>query len=124
MNKQISSQWCLVGNVKDKRTYGQNGLEEKFGTKHYSAGTKVFCLPAQWGDAYEKVVVVGRHRGCKKFSKMIIRSNWITNWRAKVVYSPAVIRLLTQNEYRSWTSEQEVRRYIEALKESFQPKIP
>lgn len=86
MNKQISSQWCLVGNIKDKRSYGQNGLEEKSGTKHYSAGTKVFCLPAQWGDAYEKIVVVGRHRGCKKFSKMIIRSDWITNWRAKVVY--------------------------------------
>ena len=99
MEKQISSQWCLVGNIKDKHRYGLNRLEERAGTKHYTAGTKVFCLPVQWGDGYEKIVVVGRHRGAKKFSKIIIRSDWITNWRAKVVYSPEVIRLLTQGDF-------------------------
>lgn len=124
MENQISSQWCLVGNIKDKRLYGPNGLEERAGTKHFSAGTKVFCLPVQWGDGYEKIIVVGRHRGSKKFSKMIIRSDWITNWRAKVVYSPEVIRLLTQDEFRNWASEEEVKQHIEFIKENYEPSIP
>ena len=124
MENQISSQWCLVGNIKDKRPYGLNGHEERAGTKHYSAGTEVFCLPVQWGDGYEKIVVVGRHRGSKKFSKMIIRSDWITNWRAKVVYSPEVIRLLTQDGFRNWASEEEVKQHIEFLNQNNEPSIP
>jgi len=84
----------------------------------------VFCLPVQWGDGYEKIVVVGRHRGSKKFSKMIIRSDWVTNWRAKVVYSPEVIRLLTQDEFRNWASEEEVKQHIEFVKENHEPSIP
>lgn len=124
MENQTSSQWCLVGNIKDKRQYGPSGLEERVGTKHYSAGTKVFCLPVQWGDGYEKIVVVARHRGSKKFSKMIVRSDWITNWRAKIVYSPEVIRLLTQDEFRNWASEEEVKQHIELIKENYEPSIP
>ncbi len=123
MENQISSQWCLVGNIKDKRLYGLNGLEERAGTKHFSAGTKVFCLPVQWGDGYEKIVVIGRHRGSKKFSKMIIRSDWIEKWRAKVVYSPEVIRLLIKDEFRNWASEEEVKQHIEFLKENYEPSI-
>lgn len=124
MESQISSRWCLVGNIKDKRLYGPNGLEERAGTKHFSPGTKVLCLPVQWGDGYEKIVVVGRHRGSKKFSKMIIRSDWIANWRAKVVYSPKIIRLLTQDEFRNWASEDEVKQHIEFMKENDEPSIP
>jgi hypothetical protein len=98
-----SSQWCLVGNIKDKA-----------GTKHFSAGAKVYCLPAQWGDGYEKITVVAKHRGSGRLVKMVFSSSWITNWRAQVVYSPSVLELLAE-ETRNWQSKEEVLEYVGAM---------
>ena len=91
----------------ETRRAGVGGAEEKNGTPHFSGGTKVYCLPAQWGDGYEKIAVIGRHRGSKKFVKMIIPSSWVTNWRAQVVYSPAVLNLLMAQSF-NWGSKEEV----------------
>lgn len=62
------------------------------GTKHFSPGAKVYCFPALWGDGYENVQVVGRHRGSHRYFKMIMSARYLTNWRADLVYSPHVIR--------------------------------
>lgn len=35
-----------------------------------------------------------RHRGSKRFVTMIISSDWVTNWRSKVVYDPGVLETL------------------------------
>lgn len=87
------SMWCLIGNIVEERPYGHGGAELKRGTKHFSPGTKVYCFPGQWGDGYEMIRVLGKHRGYKGgLVDMVIRSEWITNWRAKVVYRPAVLR--------------------------------
>ncbi len=58
--------WCLVGNITEKHEYGEEH-EVKYGTKHFSRGTKVYLAPAQWGDGYEKIVVIGMPRHQKKF---------------------------------------------------------
>jgi len=85
--------WCLVGNVG-----GVRGLEcdaaEATGTKHFSFGTKVFCLPPLWGDGYENVAVIGKHRGARRSVMIVMPSSRITNWRVQVVYKPEVLRLL------------------------------
>lgn len=85
---EAESQWCLVGNIVEESPYGEGGQEMRPGTKHFSGGTKVYCLPAQWGDGYDQIVVIGRHRRSKQFKTMITSSDWVTNWRAKVVYNP------------------------------------
>jgi hypothetical protein len=97
------SQWCLIGNI------------GKSGTKHFAPGTKVYCFPPQWGDGYEKVVVIGRHRGSRRFVTMIVDSSGITNWRAKVIYSPEVLRRLRETAFasgevkaRAWSSKNEI----------------
>lgn len=114
------TQWCLVGNIVEQRSYGEGGHELRPGTKHFSGGTKVYCLPAQWGDGYEQIVVVGRHRGSKRFETMVVDSNCVTNWRAKVVYSPAVLSRLAHGfkDYwnRPWESKDEIDAYIDLLK--------
>lgn len=108
----IPSQWCLVGNIVQDRPYGEGGQEHKHGTKHFAPGTKVYCLPAQWGDGYESIVVIGHHRGSKEWVTMVINSAWVTNWRAQVVYAPAVLRRIqaATNEagQRNWTTKDEI----------------
>lgn len=122
-----NSQWCLVGNIVNERPFGHGGEETKLGTKHFSPGTKVYCLPAQWGDGYERVMVVGRHRGSKQFKTMIIQSEWIENLRAKVVYNPEVLRRLnkaTEESWRkNWESKEEVEMYVNSINEYRQKSL-
>ncbi len=124
MSTQLTSQWCLVGNIAASRQFGPGGLEQRPGTKHFSAGTKVYCLPVQWGDGYESIVAIGRHRGSKAFVKMVIRSEWVTNWRAKVVYQPAVLALLCAEGHRNWASEKEVLLHLQQRMKHVTRKLP
>jgi hypothetical protein len=121
IDKTRESQWCLVGNIVDERPSGERGGEIMHGTKHFSPRTKVYAFPAQWGDGYEKIIVVGRHRGSKDFVTMVIRSQWVTNWRAKVVYKPEVLRRLQEGvcrfwEPQNWKDEAEVMRNLNGLR--------
>ena len=74
--------WCLVGNITEKHEYGEEH-EIKYGTKHFSRGTKVYLAPAQWGDGYENIVVIGMPRHQKKFIEVITRSKYIENYYAE-----------------------------------------
>ena len=125
---QLPSQWCLVGNIKNTIAYGPGQSEIRTGTQHFTAGTKVFCLPAQWGDGYEKIVVLGRHRGSKQFARMVIRSDWVTNWRPKVIYNPTVISLIqefcAEVGHRNWSSLEEVTVYLNGLEEFYGTHAP
>ena len=101
--------WCLVGNIGGVRGT-KTDRDESSGTKHFSFGTKVFCLPPLWGDGYEKIVIIGKHRGARQSVMMIIPSERITNWRVQPIYEPEVLRLLDEGyEGRStvrWSKEQ------------------
>lgn len=116
------SQWCLIGNIVEERPSGEGGVEVKRGTKHFSPGTKIYAFPAQWGDGYERIIVVGRHRGSKDFVTLVIKADWVTNWRAKVVYNPEVLRRLQEGvcrfwEPQNWKGEREVKKYLKSLQE-------
>jgi hypothetical protein len=114
------SDWCLVGNVVEEHEFGES-KEIRRGSKHFTPGAKVYCLPPQWGDGYEKVVAVGIARGSRRWITVVMSSDLITNWRAKVVYKPAVIRRLREgfNGFkRQWKSQKEVQSYAEAMRRS------
>src|SRR5437762_2146406 len=87
--------WCLVGNVIEEHAFGE-AKEIRRGSKHFTPGTKVYCLPSQWGDGYEKAVVVGLARGSRRWVTVVMPTDLITNWRAKVVYKPAVLRRIRE----------------------------
>ena len=97
--------WCIVANVVAEHPAGRE-KEIKRGTKHFSAGTKVYCYPPLWGDGYEKVKVIGRHRGSRGLVEMVMPSKWLTNWRVKMVYSPVVLRYMKDHWDGSKESEQ------------------
>ncbi len=45
-----------------------------------------------WGDGYERVKVIGRHRGSKRFVMVIINSKHLTDWRVKKIFDPYIVK--------------------------------
>jgi hypothetical protein len=88
------SVWCVAANVAEEQPFGPGGQEIRRGTKHFAPHAKVYCFPAQWGDGYQDIRVVGRHRASHRYVTMVIPSKRLTNWRAELVYSPHVIKEL------------------------------
>jgi hypothetical protein len=119
---ELPSQWCLVGNIIEAHPYGQEH-EIRRGSKHFTPGTKVYCLPTRW-DGFDRIMVIGLHRGSKRFVTTIMSSEHITNWRAKLIYEPQVLRKLADAAWTSggryshnWSSKEEVETYVRWLNE-------
>jgi hypothetical protein len=93
--------YCLVGNIKEARLDKSLGTTVS-GTKHFSPGTKVYCFPAMWGDGYENIKVIGRHRKSSRLVTLRMPSQHITNWRMKKVYEPFIVKQMAKN--RGWTN--------------------
>jgi len=113
-----STPWCLVGNIVEEHEFGES-KEILSGSKYFTPGTKVYCLPPQWGDGYEKVVAVGLARGSRRWITVVLPSRLITNWRAKVVYKSVVLRRLREGFdgfNRQWASQKEVESWAESLR--------
>jgi hypothetical protein len=106
--------WCVVANVAESRPYGVGGSETRRGLKHFSPGAKLYCFPPLWGDGYEKLQVVGRHRGSHQYVTTIVPSRWLTHWRAQLVYSPHVVAALEGH----WDGTTRSRERAETLAES------
>jgi hypothetical protein len=74
----------------------------------------------QWGDGYEKIKVIGLHRGSREFVTMIIRADWVMNWRSRVVYDPAVLLLIHEATdercHDNWSSKEHVESYVSHLR--------
>lgn len=105
---QIESQWCLIGSI--QQLAGRHH-------PHFSSGTRVHCAPPAWGDGYESIVVIGRHRHSKRVVKLVIASAFVTDWRAKVVYSPAVLRLLNAHG-TGWDGQAKIEAFIRSRLEA------
>lgn len=113
--------WCLVGNIVQEHEYGEEH-ETKYGTKHFSRGTKVFLAPVQWGDGYENIVVIGLPRYGQKYIEVITRSKYIENFRMKKVYKPAILKRICTSKYRWWGDTNADRKDIIEYLESRNPK--
>lgn len=112
--------WCLVGNIVEEHAFGES-KEMRRGSKHFTAGTKVYCLPAQWGNGYEKAVVVGLSRGSRRWITVVMPIRYITNWRAKVVYKPAVLRRLREG-FKGFKCQWKSRAEVEAVAEGLRKR--
>ena len=127
MPDTTDSQWCLIGNIQAENVFGPE-RQIRSGTHHFSPGSKVYCLPSQWGDGLESINVIARHRGSRRFVKMVARTRWITNWRSKVVYNPEVLRLLAEHcpesESPVWKSKDQVDEYVTMFNEMQTPPAP
>jgi hypothetical protein len=99
--QQSEGIWCLIANVAAEQIYGEQH-EVRLGTKHFSPNTKVYCFPPAWGDGYEDIRVIGRHRGSSRLVTLIMPSRRLVNWRVKYVCQPYVVRQMQPG----WTKDQ------------------
>ncbi|HEX5219150.1 MAG TPA: hypothetical protein VFZ59_06250 [Verrucomicrobiae bacterium] len=113
--------YCLIGNVVKEHEYG-TAYEIKQGTKHFTPGTKVYCLPPQWGDGYEKTIAVGICRQSRRWITVVMSTKHVTNWRGKAVYSPVVLKRLREGFdgfNAQWKSRKEVDAWASGLRRRF-----
>jgi len=106
--------WCVVANVVNEHAVGERN-EIRRGTKHFRPGAKVYCYPPLWGDGYEKVKVIGHHRGSNKLVTMVMPSKRLENWRVKMVYSPSIIERMRDHWDGSRESENLAVKLVESL---------
>lgn len=90
---------CLVANVAQETSHGEGGLEIRKGLRHFAPGAKVWIAPPAWGDGGERVIVAGRHRrNHRRYMRIVIERRFLTNFRVRSVYSPALVRALMELE--------------------------
>lgn len=109
--------WCLVGNIVEQHEYGEEH-EIKKGTQQFSPGAKVYLAPAQWGDGYEYIVVIGLPRHGGKYIEIVIRSKYVENYRMQKVFKPAVLERMCNSQYFWWgdtdKDRNEIIQYLES----------
>lgn len=116
--RDLEWRWCLVGNIVETREYGEN-REIRNGTKRFSGGTKVYIAPAQWGDGFENVVVLGKPRGRKGgLIEVVTDRKYIENYRIKKIFDPGVLRRIKNSEHSWWDNTDAARDCIKRLAES------
>lgn len=112
--------WCLVGNIAESHEYGEDH-EIKIGTKQFMPGAKIYLAPAQWGDSYEKVVVIGKPRRKHNFIEIVMRRKYITDYRLQKVFRLAVLERMEKSEYLWWDSTDADRDEIIKILDLFNP---
>ena len=89
--------WCVRATMKAEHPVGPGGSESRRGSKHFAPGARLY-LRRIMGFRNETdvadVEMVGRHRATHRNVLMIVRGSWLEGWRADLVYSPQVARLL------------------------------
>lgn len=119
--------WCVVGNIVLQRPYGEGGRETRAGTRLLRPGAKVVCALFRWGGDMTNVLVVGRHRGSNAYLTTYIRAEWLTNLRAELVRSPAIIRRVheqyahTAMDDRPFTGSAESEAYVQKIVSEWLP---
>jgi hypothetical protein len=89
---QPSPIWSLVANVVDTRRYGPGGAEIRRGLRIFPGGAKVY-LAGRFHCA-DALPVVGLSRRPHRLVNAVVDARFLTNWRLRTVYSPAVLRAL------------------------------
>lgn len=93
---QIAPVWCVVANIVGEHQFGPGGEETRRGTRLFRPNTKVHCFPRQyWAGPDFRLKVIGLHRGSRELISVIIRRDYLTNFRTKLVYQPGLVDRLS-----------------------------
>lgn len=91
--------WLPVANVCRVRPYGETH-EPRAGLRWLRADAKVYVPGGYAGPGFEFLSVIGQHRQSRKLFVQDVAAKYLVNWRAKLVYSPAVLRLVADRQYQ------------------------
>ena len=109
--------WCLVGNIIETHEFGES-KDILTGTKHFRPGAKVYMAPANWGDGYENIIVIGCPRHSKHFIEVITRSAYIENYRIQKVYKSFLLKMMEKSEFLWWDESEDSYQRINILIDS------
>ena len=93
--------WCLVGNIAGAHEFGE-AHEIKYGTKHFSSGTKVFVNLVYPGPGNERIMVIGIPRNRRNYIEVVIPRKYVENFRIQKVFKPAVLKRMANSDYEWW----------------------
>ncbi|MDE7289900.1 MAG: hypothetical protein K2N71_10430 [Oscillospiraceae bacterium] len=121
--------WCLVGNIVGAHEFGE-AHEIKYGTKHFSSGTKVFVNLVYGGRGHERIMVIGVPRHSRNYIEVVIPSKYVENFRIQKVFKPAVLKRMENSDYEWWgktdTDHDRIVGFIEQVnsekEETFRPE--
>ncbi|WP_299775773.1 hypothetical protein [uncultured Pseudoteredinibacter sp.] len=108
--------WAVTANIVKTREFGSE-KERRNGTRFFSGGAKVFVVAVFCGACVD-VIVVGRHRGSKKYIHSVVKVNLLENLRLNPIYSPKVHELASNiSENGAWvtTSKQDAQEILTIL---------
>ena len=93
--------WCLVGNIVGAHEFGE-AHEIKYGTKHFSSGTKVFVNLIYGGRGHKRIMVIGVPRHSRNYIEVVIPSKYVENFRIQKVFKPALLKRMENSNYEWW----------------------
>lgn len=93
--------WCLVGNIAGAHEFGE-AHEIKYGTKHFSSGTKVFVNLVYPGPGNKRIMVIGIPRNRRNYIEVVIQRKYVENFRIQKVFKPAVLKRMENSDYEWW----------------------
>jgi hypothetical protein len=97
--------WAVVANIKREHPHGPGGVETKVGTRQFRGGTKVYiagCFPG----TCSAIVAIGLHRHTRRWITCCVDVRNVENFRVRLVYHPAVIDRI-RNDERCWMRTKE-----------------
>lgn len=113
--------WCLVGNLKSEIDFGAEH-EIRNDTKHFSKNTKLLLAPVQWGDGYERVVVIGTPKYSRRYIELIMAKEHIENFRMQKIYKPVLLKMMCKSKYYWWNDLDDSRTSIITMLKYLSPE--
>jgi hypothetical protein len=98
--EELCPEWCIVGTLLPY-PYSLNGPKADYRSqKIFPAGAKLHILGGFAGVAYSTITVIGYGHHRPHPVKAYIQAKFVGNWRARLVYRPAILRAIhiAQNE--------------------------
>ena len=117
----IDWRWCLVGNIVEKHEFGEQH-EIRYGTKHFSPGTKVFINLVYGGFGHDKIQVIGIPRHKRNYIEVAIPRAYVENFRIQKVFKPSVIKRMSNSKWRWWGNTDDIRNEIIKVLEWLNPQ--
>ena len=100
MSEQKEWKYCVVGNI--VRTHVDDAGILRYGTLTYSGGTRVYLEGRFWTPDRDTIPVVGLCRGKRYLVDYKVPVELIENVRCSRVYTPAVLAIMNNWEFKDW----------------------
>jgi hypothetical protein len=113
--ERVEPIWGVTARVAKSLPFGPGGKDVRRGTKKFRANQKVYLQADWWGTGSSIVTVIGRFHGKHQYISSAVSTAYLTDFRAELVYSPAIIERIQygymRREERKPLTQEEISNY-------------